>query len=385
MTETEINVEPQKCGSIGEKRKRRPDGYWSRERVIETGKKFESSGHFAMKEPVAYSVALKSNLLDEIFGGQRRKIRKSGDCKPRGFWTKERCRQTASHFLTGAEFKKQEYSCYSAARRYGFYKEITSHFLLASKPKGYWTLSRCHEQALRFETRGAFVKGCKPAYEASVNKGFLEHVCSHMHPDTNLNYRMVYIYLFEDGTMYVGITYDEQDRIRRHLIADPYRKDSPVYKHQIQTEQIPQYMGVSSYIPAKEALKIETNLIELLRFNGHNVLNKTKGGHLGSPGKRPFTKEEVLKIAKTYLNRSVFSNGNYRAYLTARDGGYLSEACSHMSKPIRPPTPSKWDKEACRALAASFKRRSDFSKHRLYPYTISAKNGWLNEFFPKNQ
>lgn len=48
------------------------------------------------------------------------------------------------------------------------------------KRKVYWTKERCHEEALKFNSRGDFQKKSRSAYLTSYKKGWLNDVCSHM-------------------------------------------------------------------------------------------------------------------------------------------------------------------------------------------------------------
>lgn len=45
---------------------------------------------------------------------------------------------------------------------------------------GYWTFDRCKESALNFDTRKEFLKGSGGAYDASKRNGWLDTICSHM-------------------------------------------------------------------------------------------------------------------------------------------------------------------------------------------------------------
>jgi hypothetical protein len=50
------------------------------------------------------------------------------------------------------------------------------------KPSGYWTIERCHEEALKYSTRSNFRRDSN-SYKAAQRNGWLDHICSHMKID----------------------------------------------------------------------------------------------------------------------------------------------------------------------------------------------------------
>jgi hypothetical protein len=48
------------------------------------------------------------------------------------------------------------------------------------KPAGYWTKERCHEEALKYQFKVDFKKGCAPAYQAAQKHGWIDDICGHM-------------------------------------------------------------------------------------------------------------------------------------------------------------------------------------------------------------
>ena len=49
------------------------------------------------------------------------------------------------------------------------------------------------------------------------------------------------------------------------------------------------------------------------------------------------------------------------------------------------PLTNFWTYEACKAEAAKYEKRGKFKKGCIGAYRKSRINGWLDEFFPKNQ
>ena len=51
---------------------------------------------------------------------------------------------------------------------------------LKIKPSGYWTKEKCHEEALKYNTRGEFQKKSSTAYVKSRKEKWLDEICIHM-------------------------------------------------------------------------------------------------------------------------------------------------------------------------------------------------------------
>ena len=53
---------------------------------------------------------------------------------------------------------------------------------------------------------------------------------------------------------------------------------------------------------------------------------------------------------------------------------------------ISPQKPKRyWNKERCKEEASKYNRRVDFQKESGSAYGVALRNGWLDEFFPKNK
>lgn len=97
-------------------------------------------------------------------------------------WTREMCIASARGYATRTEWQKAVPPAYTAARENGWLEEATAHMgptRNANKP-GYWTKERCIESARPFKTRSAWLRGAKSAYNAARRKGWMDVCCKHM-------------------------------------------------------------------------------------------------------------------------------------------------------------------------------------------------------------
>ena len=83
--------------------------------------------------------------------------------------------------------------------------------------KIYWTFEKCREEAIKFNRKIDFLKANKLAYHASYKKGWLDKICTHMEISGDKYNRCIYAYEFEDRCVYIGLTYNLNDRDRQHL------------------------------------------------------------------------------------------------------------------------------------------------------------------------
>ena len=56
----------------------------------------------------------------------------------------------------------------------------------ARKPYGYWTEDLLKKEALKYNTKGGFIKNNRPAYSSACYKGILNDICEHM--DANVKW-----------------------------------------------------------------------------------------------------------------------------------------------------------------------------------------------------
>ncbi len=126
-----------------ERSKRKPRGYWNdKERCREDAKGYDTKNAWRKVSSGAYTVALKNGWLDEVCAHMSR------GCKPAGYWTKERCHEEALKYQFKVDFSKGCTSAYSIAHRNGWLDEICGHMVIHCKPVGYWTKKNCHNKKI---------------------------------------------------------------------------------------------------------------------------------------------------------------------------------------------------------------------------------------------
>jgi hypothetical protein len=106
-------------------------------------------------------------FVDEI----EKLIRKK---RSNGYWTKERCREESICYYNIKDFINKRSSAYRSSLKNGWLEELTSHMYTSKKGKGYWTKERCREESNKYKKRYSFQKGSRGAYKASYKGKWLD-------------------------------------------------------------------------------------------------------------------------------------------------------------------------------------------------------------------
>jgi hypothetical protein len=130
------------------------------------------------------------------------------------------------------------------------------------------------------------------------------------------------------------------------------------------------------------------------KYNNPDDFHTNEGGAAGYARRKDFWEEAtahmdkrnewdlnlVKQIAKLYKTRNDFAHSKPHsgAYDWAKRHNKLDEVCAHMSKFYK-------DKAYYYEIAKQYKTRGEFWKYGSYAYKKANKEGWLDEWFPKNK
>jgi len=93
-------------------------GKWSKEAVIIEAQKYSTISEWRSSNQSSYVIANRNGWLDDCISHM--KITKRAN----GYWTKERILESGSRYKTKAEWRKAEPSAYVIARRNGWFDDI---------------------------------------------------------------------------------------------------------------------------------------------------------------------------------------------------------------------------------------------------------------------
>lgn len=239
------------------------------------------------------------------------------------------------------------------------------------KAKNYWTKKRCIEEAKKHKSRSLFKKNAGGAYNCAKENKWLDEICSNMEIAGNRFKRLVYVYEFLDGSIYVGLTHDVIERDNKHKRD----KRSKVYQYIKETKTMPT-LTYSGYMHVNEAKLLEGKTVEKYKKEGYKILNVSPTGGLG--GYLRWTFEKCLNEALKYGTRIEFARKSGSAYNSARRYGWLEKVCSHMHTVKTNPI-GYWTKVRCFEEAVKYKTTSDLPTGA---YHAMLRNNWLVELCP---
>jgi len=303
--------------------------------------------------------------------------------KPKGFWDNEdNLAKAALDYDNLTKFQQGNQTAYIKAKKKGkdFFDSITTHMV---KPRSVnpYTDQELEDIAKKYKTKKEFDKYDSGAYQVAIRRGkeLWNRITSHMEHLGSLRERMVYGYFFpESNSIYVGLTWNIEQRNEQHLVVDENEKQTSVGKYINETGEQPQLLKFTNYISPKEAQKKEDYYVDKFRNEGMIVLNRVKTGGLGKGLK--YSNEELRSLLSQIDDYKVLYKKHYRLYKAAKRRGkeFLNDVTKHMVK-----HQTNWTEKDVRELAKKYKTKSDFASAHHGAASFAKKHGFWAELFPK--
>lgn len=326
---------------------------WTKEEVLKEALKYTKKSTFRRYSHSAAESAVRNNWFDEacahmkIFRVNNRTI--------------EECMEVASRYKTMSDFKTNECGVHLYCKRRGWLHKVTPHMKKYKK----WgdRKEEVHQVALKYQNRGEFSLKDERHYEVARRWGWLDDVCGHMISIGNKYKRLVYVYEFEDKSVYVGLTGNDNKRSTTHGSS----KNSPVFKHQQKYNLTPTKLIITNgYIDSEEAKKIECDTVEKYNNEGWNVLNKAKAGGLGGSD-RIWTEERIIETISKYRYESDLRKNEPKLINKL----YSLKKIDEYLKLVIKDTPTYWNEELVKELVSKYTHFKDFSENN------KGARGWV--------
>jgi len=148
---------------------------WTPELVMIEIQKYETISTFCKKCAGGYKAMLRYGLLEECC--KHFKERK----KPNGYWTPEKCIESAKKYKTISEWINNDATAYQNARKNGSFENCIKHMTkLEFKSKLKWTIEKCKEDALNYSSIKDWMKLGRKSYRVAQKNGWLGECITHM-------------------------------------------------------------------------------------------------------------------------------------------------------------------------------------------------------------
>jgi len=296
----------------------KPSGYWTFEKCMESASHYISSGDWFKNDSGAYTAAIEKKWF-EACTKHMLNVR-----KPNGFWTKEKCIESALKYKTKNEWRIHNNKALNAALLNNWYDECTKHMVDMHNS---WTKEKCIESAKKHNNKTAWFKNDGNAYSAAKNNGWFEECVTHMEKLTGF-------WTFEAC------------------------KTSAL-----------------KYNTVKEWLKNESGAYHKARNN--NWLEECCS-HMSRLNRKPYTKEECIENAKKYTKLFDWRKENCNLYAAVLTNGWLEECTSHMTRLVK----KRWTLDTCKVSALKYNTRREWFDGEMSAYNAARINKWLDECCP---
>jgi len=354
------------------------DGYqknikWTRESCHQEALKYKSRGEFAKGCQSAYNKARTSGWLDDYTWLSCRKEH-----------TYEEVYEVARKYEYKVDFAKNNRKEYDAALSHGWLEKF-DWFLNGIKRTGErhrkWNYETCYQEALKYKTRGTFGTKSGGAYLIAIKNGWLDDYF--WLEDKRINQEKdeidcVYAYEFTDfNAVYVGrtLTIRKKDRDREHLYMNNDAVAKFAKKHNVAVPK-PKYLEDS--ITIKEGVEKECYWIAKYKELGWHVLNRAKGGSIGSLGSGKWTHDSCYAEAKKFKTIRDFILQSPHAYRKAYKRNWVGEYV-WLEDNIKHSL-DYYTYEKCFEIAKKYQSQLEFRRKQNGAFNAARKNNWLDDY-----
>lgn len=237
---------------------------------------------------------------------------------------------------------------------------------IRSAPYG---LDEIYLEAQKYKTRNEFCKKSPSHYGAARRLGVLDAVCKHMTIVGSKYLRAIYAFEFDDKSVYVGLTYNYEERYRQHLLHTKTLK-LKAKKNSFKFIKFNKW-----YLPEK-AGAMEGKMIATYRRKGFVILNKIKHGGLGGSDQK-WTKHEIVKISQNCKTKKDFRENYPGAYQHAFKHNFLNETTQKLVSNYNPS--GHWTKNRIIKEAKKYKYKKDFKTKSRGAYGAAVRLGIIDQ------
>lgn len=386
-------------------RKIYPNGYWTKERVLNDAQKYNSRSIWQKESSSAHTMAKRNGWYDEA-------VKHMPLLVEHGKWTKESVLESAKKYTHIVDWQRDFPGAYGKALKSKWLHEATTH-MTPSPRVSKWTKEEVLADAKLYNTKVEWHKAPGNAARVAIKNGWHEEATKHMHQVLSFGELTIYKMLLQ-----LDLQFETQKRFK--FIKD--KKPLPFDFYMPQFNLVVEYQGIQHFTEAfrkdNETLHDRQRRDELKR-NGaeQNAINylaisSTLESDIESllieklislsvvikkdfqPDKRQLTFEELelLKTLGTWTKEQVIADARkYKTYPDWRKGspayqiaiknGWLEACKEHMQSEFETRSRAKlvWTKEKVIEAAKAFFNRSAFKASLPAAYSRARQNGWLDE------
>ena len=343
---------------------------YTNEELAEIAARYDDVNSFKKNERSAYAEIQRRGLLKELCGRMKRRIRTLSN---------EDLAEIALKYETRTEFMKGDGSAYNTAHARGILNNICRHMKRKNARSDAYTKENCHIVAIEYNTRADFQRGNCAVYRVAKQRGWLDDICAHMPVAGSGKKRKVYVYTFDDGYAYVGLTDNISRRKQEHL-GQFRKKKSAVLIHIQETGAKFEFKELTDWLDATDAGKAEDDYIKKYAAEGWKMLNRRKGGGMGSKT-GVFSPNAIRNVVAVYEFADDFKQQEPGIYEYLCSKHLYSEYCSELKH--RRQRCGYWTLEKSLEVIPECETRTIFQKRYYQAYVAVKKAGLLDDYYPE--
>ena len=150
---------------------RRPNGYWTKEKILERMKEVKNYQQFIREPTGAYYAAVQQGILDEVRAVATVKARK------RTNYTVEMITEAAKAYRKRSDFRLHDKAAYNAAQRMKILDEVCAHMPSSHGVKrGHWTDETLLEEARKYSSKTEFAREAGFAYKKALANNLVDKI-----------------------------------------------------------------------------------------------------------------------------------------------------------------------------------------------------------------
>lgn len=388
---------------------KKPMGHWTLENLIADAKNYSTPSSWRKNSASAYATAIAKGYLEECCVHMERLQKQAG------YWTKEKCIESAKKYRTIKDWSLGDGAAYDFTKRNGWIKEATKHMIqtFSHGELTIYTFLLQHNIQFEYQKRFKQLKHIKrlpfdfflPEYnlvveyqgrqhfETSKTSMYRKNLKAQQERDARKK-----TYALEFGLKYLDIDAEKSEEIEKSLtekleaIAREKGGCLRLVKRNLTDDELKTLTTLGTWTKEEvlaDAKKYQTvsnwkssgNAACQIAYKRGWIKEATK--HMVSPHKPKgyWIKERVLQDAQKYTTKMEWFRGNQSAYAIANTNGWLTDATAHMNKPK--PISSKpkgyWSRERVFEDAKRYKTKMEWFRASRQAYRKAQSQGWLTE------
>ena len=258
--------------------------------------------------------------------------------------------------------------CIIDKERGEFWQKPSSHLNGIGNNFVFDAYAYCESIAKQYKTMLDFYMGNRRCYQKSAKRGWLHKFTWLEKGDIwEKTLYMVYIYEVSDGSVYIGLTRNMQNRDKQHRGLGKRKSNSSLLKYcESKGFEIPTPRILESGLTVTEAQASEKKWIRKYRNSYINVINKTDGGEIGGS---PFfmhetnyenkSNEEIIEEARKYKHLWRIKDKNLNLYKIICENN-LCDTCFPNRQKHK--TPRNYTEDFILELVKKYPQKNDLRK-----------------------